>query len=288
MRSMGKRAQVTGRDEFAMLSRVDRAGLFKKPAFGQRPEEVRWQTMRPSGEEFSRCREQCVQRPWGKTVSDVTSGRLEWRNWVIRGGEKFVGFKAKGVLGADCIGFIDHCKGNFGFYPEGDGEPSKGSSRIWAGTCDEMRTDWGGGEDGLRETSQDHNSSSKRRWCLRPGRWCRSGGKCSDSRCISKAKPPVSLKHWIWGMREKAELRATPKILRQRPWRMELPLVEMGKSVSGANLREQTQKFSSLHVILRSWEGSLLFTSGVWEKRPDLEIKVGEMSVYQWHFKLWA
>ena len=38
---MGKRAQVTGRDEFAMLSRVDRAGLFKKPAFGQRPEEVR-------------------------------------------------------------------------------------------------------------------------------------------------------------------------------------------------------------------------------------------------------
>lgn len=225
MRSVGKIAQVRGGDEAAMLNRVDGAGLFKKTAFGQRPEEARRQTMRHSGEEFSRCREQCVQRPWGKTVSDVTSGRLERRNWVIRGGEKFVGFKAKEVLGADCIGSIDRCKGNFAFYPEGDGEPSKG-------------------------------------------------------------KPPVSLKHWIWGMRDKAEL--STRILRQRSWRMELPLVEMDKSVFGASLREQTQKFSFLPVSLRSWEGSLLCTSGVWEKRPDLEIKIGEMSVYRWHLKPWA
>ena len=63
MRSVGKIAQVRGGDEAAMLNRVDRAGLFKKTAFGQRPEEVRRQTMRHSGEEFSRRREQCVQRP---------------------------------------------------------------------------------------------------------------------------------------------------------------------------------------------------------------------------------
>lgn len=46
---------------------------------------------------------------------------------MIRGGEKFVGFKAKEVLGADCIGSIDRCKGNFAFYPEEMGSRRRGS-----------------------------------------------------------------------------------------------------------------------------------------------------------------